>query len=67
MLPARERDVMSHDWILRFLQHRIADKPILRLIAKWLKVGISRLSQRNVGARNMCRDLSMIPAFVGKA
>jgi len=25
---------MSHGWILRFLVHRIADKRILRLIAK---------------------------------
>ena len=33
-------DAMSHDWIMRFLKHRIADKRILRLIAKWLKVGI---------------------------
>lgn len=33
-------DAMSHSWILRFLEHRIADKRILRLIAKWLKVGI---------------------------
>ena len=32
-------DAMSHDWIIRFLKHRIADKRILRLIAKWLKVG----------------------------
>jgi RNA-directed DNA polymerase len=33
-------DAMSHNWILRFLEHRIADKRILRLIGKWLKVGI---------------------------
>jgi len=33
-------DAMSHDWIIRFLKHRIADKRILRLIVKWLKVGI---------------------------
>ena len=33
-------DAMSHEWLLRFLQHRIADKRLLRLIAKWLKVGI---------------------------
>jgi RNA-directed DNA polymerase len=33
-------DAMSHAWIIRFLEHRIADKRILRLIAKWLKVGI---------------------------
>lgn len=33
-------DAMSHSWIRRFLEHRIADKRILRLITKWLKVGI---------------------------
>jgi RNA-directed DNA polymerase len=33
-------DAMSHEWLLRFLQHRIADKRLLRLITKWLKVGI---------------------------
>src|SRR5499426_4923271 len=33
-------DAMSHAWILRFLKHRIADKRILRLVAKWLKVGV---------------------------
>src|ERR1700751_3010696 len=32
-------DAMAHPWIIRFLEHRIADKRILRLIAKWLKVG----------------------------
>src|ERR1700719_1998592 len=30
---------MAHAWTIRFLDHRIADKRILRLIAKWLKVG----------------------------
>ena len=34
-------DAMSHIWIMRFLQHRIADKRLLRLISKWLKVGIT--------------------------
>jgi RNA-directed DNA polymerase len=32
-------DCLNHDWMMRFLRHRIADKRILRLIAKWLKVG----------------------------
>ena len=31
---------MSHEWTLRFLEHRIANKRILRLIAKWLKVEV---------------------------
>ena len=33
-------DAMAHSWIIRVLEHRIADKRILRLVAKWLKVGI---------------------------
>jgi RNA-directed DNA polymerase len=46
-------DAMSHDWIVRFLRHRIADKRILRLIAKWLKVGITdgnRVTRSSRGA-----------------
>src|SRR5271167_1212730 len=34
-------DGPADSWTIRFLQHRIADKRILRLIAKWLKVGIT--------------------------
>jgi retron-type reverse transcriptase len=31
-------DRMDHDWILKFLKHRIGDKRVLRLVRKWLKV-----------------------------
>lgn len=34
-------DNMSHEWIDRFVQHRIADPRILRLIRKWMKAGVS--------------------------
>ncbi len=33
-------DAIDHGWLLRFLEHRIADKRILRLICKWLKAGV---------------------------
>ena len=33
-------DAVSQDWLIRFLEHRIADRRILRLIRKWLKAGI---------------------------
>lgn len=32
-------DQMEHDWILRFMEHRIGDRRLLRLIRKWLQVG----------------------------
>ena len=33
-------DRMSHEWTMRFVQHRVADNRILRLIQKWLKAGV---------------------------
>ena len=32
-------DTISHDWLVRFLEHRIGDRRIIRLIQKWLKAG----------------------------
>ena len=31
---------LDHDWLTRFLEHRIADKRVLRLIRKWLNAGV---------------------------
>jgi len=31
---------VNHDWLIRFLEHRIGDMRILRLIRKWLKAGV---------------------------
>src|ERR1017187_1850707 len=31
---------VNHDWLVRFLKHRIGDERILRLIRKWLKAGV---------------------------
>lgn len=33
-------DSIDHGWMLRFLEHRIADRRILRLIRNWLKAGV---------------------------
>ncbi len=30
----------SHTWMVRFVQHRVGDRRILRLIGKWLKAGV---------------------------
>ena len=34
-------DHVSHEWPVKFVEHRIADRRILRLIQKWLKAGVS--------------------------
>ena len=30
-------DTVDHDWLIRFVKHRIGDKRVIRLIQKWLK------------------------------
>ncbi|MGH9625402.1 MAG: group II intron reverse transcriptase/maturase [Bryobacteraceae bacterium] len=37
---SRYFDRVNHDWMLRFLEHRIADRRMLALIRKWLKAGV---------------------------
>jgi RNA-directed DNA polymerase len=33
-------DSMSHEWLMRFVAHRVGDSRILRLIRQWLKAGV---------------------------
>lgn len=33
-------DKLSHEWLVQFLEHRIADRRVLHLIQKWLKAGV---------------------------
>ena len=34
-------DNVSHEWLVKFVEHRIADRRMIRLIQKWLKAGVS--------------------------
>jgi len=38
-------DAIDHEWMMRMLEHRIADKRVLRLIRKWLRAGVSEDGQ----------------------
>ena len=40
-------DQMSHEWTVKFVQHRVGDPRILRLIQKWLKAGVMEDGQRS--------------------
>jgi retron-type reverse transcriptase len=33
-------DSLDHEWLVRMLEHRIADRRIIRLIRRWLKAGV---------------------------
>jgi RNA-directed DNA polymerase len=38
-------DSLNHEWMLKFIEHRVADRRMLRLIQKWLKAGVSEDGQ----------------------
>jgi len=45
-------DHVRHEWAIKFLEHRVADRRVLRLIQKWLKAGVSddgKWSETTVG------------------
>src|SRR5260221_6748904 len=59
-------DSVSQQWLLRFLEHRINDSRMLRLIQKWLKAGVLEdrvltVSERGTGPGSV---ISTLPAHV---
>jgi len=38
-------DTIDHEWMMKFMEHRIADSRVLRLIRKWLRAGVSEDGQ----------------------
>ena len=45
-------DAIDHGWLVKFIEHRIADRRIVRLIQKWLRAGVledGKRTQSEVG------------------
>lgn len=45
-------DSINHEWLVKFVEHRIADRRITRLLQQWLRAGVSedgRWSETKVG------------------
>jgi RNA-directed DNA polymerase len=45
-------DTIEHDWLVRFIEHRVADARVVRLIKKWLHAGVlenGRIEQSELG------------------
>ena len=38
-------DSLDHDWMMKFVEHRVSDPRMLRLIRKWLRAGVSEKGQ----------------------
>jgi RNA-directed DNA polymerase len=39
-------DAISHTWMVKFIEHRIADRRVVRLIQKWLNAGVLEEGKR---------------------
>jgi group II intron reverse transcriptase/maturase len=55
-------DSVSQEWLVRFVEHRIGDKRIIRLIQKWLRAGILEdgdvtVSERGTGQGSVASPL----------
>ena len=47
-------DTVSRDWMVRFLEHRIGDKRVIRLIIKWLNAGVMEAPPPNPPRPRTC-------------
>jgi RNA-directed DNA polymerase len=46
-------DTLDHGWLVRFIEHRVADRRVVRLIRKWLNAGVledGKRTRSEVGA-----------------
>ncbi len=39
-------DTLNHEWLVKFIEHRIADRRIVRLIRRWLNAGVLEEGRR---------------------
>ena len=39
-------DTLDQGWLVKFIEHRIADRRVVRLIQKWLKAGVLEEGKR---------------------
>lgn len=56
-------DNISHDWLMLFLEHRIADRRLLRLLKKWLRAGVSEEGQWSTSAVGTPQGAVISPLF----
>lgn len=45
-------DTIEHGWLVKFIEHRVADARVVRLVKKWLHAGVledGRVTQRELG------------------
>lgn len=54
-------DTLDHGWLRKFIEHRIADQRVVRLILRWLKAGVLEDGKRIVGEVGTVQGGSISP------
>ena len=54
-------DTLDHGWLVKFVEHRIGDRRIVRLIQKWLKAGVLEEGQRICSEQGTVQGGSISP------
>lgn len=54
-------DTLDHGWLVKFLEHRIGDQRIVRLIQKWLRAGVLEDGRRIPGTVGAVQGGSISP------
>jgi len=54
-------DTLEHEWLVRFIEHRVADRRVRRLIHKWLNAGVLEEGRRIVSEVGTVQGGSISP------
>ena len=52
---------VSHEWLVKFVEHRIGDPRVIRLVQKWLRAGVLEEGVRMVGEGGVPQGASISP------
>ena len=56
-------DSVSQDWLVRFMEHRLGDQRIIRLVRKWLKAGVLEHGELSVSETGTPQGSVASPLF----
>jgi len=54
-------DAIDHEWLVKFVEHRIADRRVIRHIKKWLRAGVLEDGRRTLSDRGTPQGGSISP------
>ena len=54
-------DAIDHEWLMKFVEHRIADQRVLRHIKKWLNAGVMEDGKRTQAEKGTPQGGSVTP------